>query len=171
MDESPEQPSAGPERSDLQAALARLTALRGDDLLLVASSVLFVVATFLPWYEATIGPLTFSNSAWNAGAPGVLAALCGLATAVLVVPSALGVWRIGRQSVAILAAVAAPATLFFTFLRLVINPPGFTISLPTVDLQIVSRGFGLWAGFALAIAMTVGAGRRYRALTHRPGAE
>lgn len=147
---------------DWEAILRRITALRGPDLMLVTTSVLYLVATFLPWYEATLGPLTISEGAWNAGGLGLIAALCGLASASVALSVALGIWRVGQQTVTLLEIVLAPATLLFTFLRLVIDPPGASLAQFTMGAVKIGRGFGLWAAFVLAIAMTVAAVAKYR---------
>ena len=137
--------------------------MRGHDRILLIASVGFVVATFLPWYEASIGPaVSVSDGAWNVGALGIMAALLGLGTATVSVLTAFGVWRIGREGPALLAIVLAPATLFFTFLRVVIDPPGAAITQFTFGLVTVSRGFGLWTALVLAIVMTVGAVKKFR---------
>lgn len=122
----------------------RIATLRGPDLILVVGSVLYVACTFLPWYEATIGPLSVTDGAWNVGALGVLAALFGIATAAVAVAASIGVWKIGPQSAALLEVALAPATLFFTFLRMVIDPPGAAITRFTLGFVKVGRGFGLW---------------------------
>lgn len=143
-----------------------MASLRGPDLIITASSTLFMLATFLPWYTATIGPLRLSEGAWNVGALGVMAALCGLATAVASLLVVLGFWRLGPHGFALLAVVLAPTTLFFTFLRLVIDPSTTAAQL-TLGLLRVGRGAGLWIAFALAIAMTVGAVQKFRAVAAR----
>ena len=168
MDQPPPDPTpAEPDPSgggpDWAALRERIGALRAPDRILMIASVGFVVATFLPWYEASIGPAVgVSDGAWNVGALGIMAALLGLGTAAVTVLTALGIWRIGRESSALLTILLAPATLFFTFLRLVIDPPGAAVTQLTFGFVKVSRGFGLWVAIVLAIVMTVGAVQKFR---------
>jgi hypothetical protein len=168
MDQPPPEPTpVEPDPSgggpDWAAVRERIGTLRGPDRILMIASVGFVVATFLPWYEASIGPaVSVSDGAWNVGALGIMAALLGLGTAAVAVLTTLGIWRIGRESAALLAILLAPATLFFTFLRLVIDPPGAVATQFTFGFVKVSRGFGLWVALVLAIVMTVGAVQKFR---------
>jgi hypothetical protein len=160
---TPVEPDPSGGRPDWAAVRERFGTLRGPDRILMIASVGYVVATFLPWYEASIGPaVSVSDGAWNVGALGVMAALLGLGTAAVTVLSTLGIWRIGRESSTLLAVLLAPATLFFTFLRSVIDPPGAAVTQFTFGFVKVSRGFGLWVALVLAIVMTVGAVQKFR---------
>jgi len=162
-EQSPHEPDPSKGGPDWAALRGRIGTLHGHDRILLIASVGYVVATFLPWYEASIGPaVSVSDGAWNVGALGIMAALLGLSTATVTVLTAFGIWRIGRESSALLAIVLAPATLFFTFLRLVIDPPGAAVTQFTFGFVKVSRGFGLWVAVALAIVMTVGAVQKFR---------
>lgn len=134
---------------------------------MMVGGVLFVITTFLPWYEASVGPLTVSESAWNVGVLGVMAALCGLITTAVAVASPLGLWRISTQTAALVGVVLAPATLVFTMLRTFIDPPGAAVTQFTFGFVEVSRGIGLWMALVLAVAMTVGAVQKYRAIALR----
>jgi hypothetical protein len=168
MDQSPlEPPPPEPDptrgRPEWAALRERIGAIRRPDRIVAIASVGYVVATFLPWYKASIGPAVgVSDGAWNVGALGIMAALLGLGTAAVTVPTTLGIWRIGRESSALLAILLAPATLFFTFLRLVIDPPGAAVTQLTFGFVKVSRGFGLWVALVLAIVMTAGAVQKFR---------
>ncbi|MEX2557127.1 MAG: hypothetical protein WEB06_16050 [Actinomycetota bacterium] len=168
MDQPPPEPTpAEPDPAgggpDWAALRERIGTLSAPDRILMVASIGYFVSTFLPWYEASIGPgVSVSDGAWNVGALGIMAALLGLGTAVVTVPTALGIWRIGRESSALLTILLAPATLFFTFLRLVIDPPGAAVTQFTFGFVKVSRGFGLWAALVLAIVMTVGAVQKFR---------
>lgn len=156
----PDPSGGGP---DWDAIRERFRTLRGPDRILMIASVAYVVATFLPWYEASIGPaVSMSDGAWNVGALGIMAALLGLGTAAVTVLTTLGIWRIGRESSALVAILLAPATLFFTFLRSVIDPPGAAVTRFTLGFVKVSRGSGLWVALVLAIVMTVGAVQKFR---------
>lgn len=168
MDQPPPEPTpAEPDPSgdglDWDALRERIGALQGPDRILIVASIGYVVATFLPWYEASIGPaVSVSDGAWNVGALGIMAALLGLGTAAVTTLTTLGIWRIGRESSALLVILLAPATLFFTFLRLVIDPPGADVTQFTFGFVKVSRGSGLWVAIVLAIVMTVGAVQKFR---------
>ena len=162
-EQSPHEPDpskGGPE----QAPLRERFAIRPTpDRILLVASVGYVIATFLPWYEVSIGPaVSVSDGAWKVGALGVMAALLGLGTAAVTVLSTLGIWRIGRESSALLAILLAPATLLFTFLRSVIDPPGAAVTQFTFGFVKVSRGSGLWVALVLAIVMTIGAVQKFR---------
>ena len=160
----PAGPSPEPISSD--GDIERVPRRIGDrspiDVVLIASGLLFVIATFLPWYEATVGPLSITESAWNVGALGLLAALCGVAAAAVAVAVPFGVWKISFQSAALVEIVLAPATLFFTFLRVVVGAPGDGVTEFTRGLIRVSRGIGLWGGLVLAAVMTAAAVQKYR---------
>jgi hypothetical protein len=163
LEPAPSEPDSSRGGPELAALRERIGAIHAPDRILVIASIGYVVATFLPWYKASIGPAVgVSDGAWNVGALGIMAALLGLGTAAVTVLTAFGIWRIGRESSALLAIVLAPATLFFTFLRLVIDPPGAAVTQFTFGFVKVSRGFGLWAALVLAIVMTVGAVQKFR---------
>ncbi|MGH2793179.1 MAG: hypothetical protein ACRDKG_02640 [Actinomycetota bacterium] len=156
-----------PAGSDGAAVRRRVSSLHPPEVLMIVSGALFVIATFLPWYEASVGPLTVSETAWNVGVLGVMAALCGLITTAVAIASPLGLGNISTQTAALVGVVLAPATLFFTMLRVLIDPPGAAVTQFTLGLVRVSRGIGLWGALVLAVAMTGGAVQKYRAVALR----
>ena len=88
-EQSPHEPDPSKGGPDWAALRGRIGTLDGHDRILLIASVGYVVATFLPWYEASIGPaVSVSDGAWNVGALGIMAALLGLSTATVTVLTA-----------------------------------------------------------------------------------
>jgi hypothetical protein len=85
-----------------------------------------------------------------------------VAAAAVAIGVPFGVWKISSQSAALLEIVLAPATLFFTFLRVVVGAPDDGVTEFTRGVIRVSRGVGLWGGLVLAAVMTVAAVQRYQ---------
>lgn len=148
----------GPEWSEMGRKVA---GARGPDLVLLVSGAVFVVATFMPWYRATIGRFSASDTAWGSGGLGVLAALLGIGATVVAVTAATGSKSLGSQSAGLLAMLLSIFALLFTFLRLVIRPPG-AAEIERVTQIEISRGIGLWLAFAAAIVMSYTGYRKYR---------
>lgn len=144
--------------------MGRVTATpRGPDLVLLIAGAVFLVATFLPWYRATFGRLSASDTAWGSGGLGVLAALFGIGAGVVAVMIASGSKNIGSQSAGLLALLLSGLALLFTFLRLVVRPPGAEeVERLSRGLVDISRGIGLWLALAAAIAMTIASYQKYR---------
>jgi hypothetical protein len=142
----------------------KVATARGPELILLIAGAAFLIATFLPWYRASVGRLTVSDHAWGSGGLGVLAAILGVGAMVVALMSVTGTKSLGSQSAGLLAFVLSVLALVFTFLRLVIRPEGASeIERLSGGLVDVSRGIGLWIGFAAAIVMTVAAYQKYRA--------
>ena len=163
----PDQPPGGPpppsgppqEFSDMSR---KVVAARGPDLILLIAGAVFLVATFLPWYRASVGPLIFSEHAWGGGGLGVLSALFGIGALVVAITAVSGSRAIGSQSAALLALVLSALALVFTFLRLVIRPKGSALAEQTFPGLDISRGIGLWLALVATIVMTFAAYQKYR---------
>lgn len=142
----------------------KVATARGPDLMLVIAGAVFFIATFLPWYKASVGRLSVSDTGWGSGGLGVLAALFGIGAAAVALMAVTGAKKLGSQSAGLLALVLSALALVFSFLRLVIRPQGAAdIERLSGGLVDVSRGIGLWLAFAAAIVMTVAAYQKYRA--------
>ena len=150
--------SGGPDWGEMKG---KLTATQGPDRMLMIAAVLFVIATFLPWYKVSVvGFVGGSENAWGLGGLGVLAAILGLGAAVLAVALALGSVKI--PSAPLLAVGLAGGTLLFTLLRFLFKPGGDAAILSSGVVKI-SRGFGLWAALVLALAMGVAGYQKFKA--------
>lgn len=139
----------------------KLTSARGPDQLLLISSLVFVVCTFLPWYRVKVGALSASDNAWSMGALGFLAALLGLATFVLAMLLVIGTVK-PSPSTAMATLGLAGVTLFFTLLRLLFEPGDDAEALSGGILK-VTRGIGLWIGIVAAVVMAVAAYQKFSA--------
>ena len=141
----------------------KVTAARGEDLVLLVASGVFLVATFLPWYRYTFGRLSASDTAWGSGGLAVFAALLGIGVGVVAVLATAGSKNLGPQSASLLALLLSALALLFTFLRIVIRPPDAEeIERQFRGLVDISRGIGLWLALAAAIAMTIASYQKYR---------
>jgi hypothetical protein len=129
----------------------------------VIAGALFFVATFLPWYRASIGQFSLTDRAWGSGGLGVLAALFGIGAAVVALMAVSGTKSLGSQSAGLLALVLSGLALVFTFLRFAIKPAGAEeVERASRGIVDISRGIGLWLALAAAIVMTVAAYQKYR---------
>lgn len=151
-----------PQPPDRTGMTKRVIAAGGPDLVFLVSSVLFVLASFMPWYRASFGRLSFSDSSWNLGGLGIFAALFGLGAAVVAVLVTTGTWRISAVNAGLLAVVLSSGTMFFTLLQ-VFMKPGSDVERTTLGLIKLTRGFGLWVALFLAVVMVVAAIRKFRA--------
>ena len=142
----------------------KVAGARGPDLMLLIAGGVFFIATFLPWYRASVGRLSVSDHAWGSGGLGVLAALLGVGATIVALMAVTGAKRLGSQSAGLLALLLSALALVFTFLRLVIRPEGSSdIERLSGGLVDISRGIGLWLALAAVIVMTVAAYQKYRA--------
>lgn len=142
----------------------KVAAARGPDLILLVAGAVFLVATFLPWYRASFGRFTVSDTGWGSGGLGILAALFGIAAAVIALMAVTGSKSLGSQSAGLLALVLSALALVFTLLRVLIRPQGSSeIEQLSRGLVDVTRGIGLWLAFAAAVVMTFAAYQKYRA--------
>jgi hypothetical protein len=148
----------------------KVAAAKGADLILLVAGLVFLVATFMPWYRlkftinvpGTRGIFT-SQNAWQSGGLGVLAALLGIGALAVVAAAALGSKGMSAQSTGLFAFTFAAAALAFTFLRLLIRPPGSgEAERLTHGAFQVTRGFGLLVALVAAIVMTLAGYRKYR---------
>ena len=132
-------------------------------MVMIVAGGLFLIATFLPWYRIRIGGLSASHTAWGSGGLGVLAALCGIAAGAVAAAVATRMMDVGAASAGLLEFVLSAAAAFFTFVRLVIRPPGTDAAIAlTRGLLHVSRGLGILFALLLAIVMTIVGYRTYR---------
>jgi hypothetical protein len=155
-------PSGGPP-SELSDMGRKVAAARGPDLMVLVAGAVFVVATFLPWYRASVGRFSVSDSAWGSGGLGVLAALFGIGVVIVALIGLSGSKSMSSQSAGLLAIVLSALALVFTFLRLAIRPQGAAdIERLSRGLVDISRGIGLWLAFVAAIVMTIAAYQKYR---------
>jgi hypothetical protein len=140
----------------------KVTAAQGPDRLIMIAGLLFLVATFLPWYRISVAGFgSASENAWGVGGLGVLAALLGAAAFALAVAIVVGVVK-QNPGTNLLMLVLAGGTLLFTLLRLVFEPGGEAEALTGGALK-VTRGIGLWGGIVLAAIMAFGAFQKYKA--------
>jgi len=154
----------GPPPPDFEASKQRAQKASGADMVMIVAGGLFLIATFLPWYRFRFGGvLTASRTAWGSGALGVLAALCGVAAAVIALLVALGSSGMSAASAGLGEFTLSAAALFFAFLRLVFRLPGTTFAEQVSrGFLHVNRGIGMWLGVLLAIVMTIAGYQKYR---------
>lgn len=156
-------PPGGPPVPEPAQVGRALPTPRGPDLVLLIASAVFLVATFLPWYRATFGRLSASDTAWGSGGLGVLAALFGVGAGVVAVMIASGAKKIGPRNAGLYALLLSSLALLFTFGRLILRPPGAEeVERLSRGLVDISRGIGLWLALAAAIAMTFASYQKYR---------
>ena len=142
----------------------KVVGARGPDLILVVAGAVFLVATFFPWYRATVGRFSVSDTAWGSGGLGVLASLFGVGALIVALMAVTGTKSLSSGSAGLLALVLSALALVFTLLRLTIRPQGSgDIERLTRGLVDVTRGIGLWLALVAAMVMTVAAYQKYRA--------
>jgi hypothetical protein len=146
----------------------KLKATQGPDRMLLITGLLFVIATFLPWYKlsfkAGLVSTSGSGNAWKVGGTATLAGLLGWATLIFAVVVIAGVIK-SSPSFGTISLVLAGGTLLFTLLRFLFKP-GSGLGSTTIlgrTVFTITRGFGLWAALVLAVLMTVAAFQKYSA--------
>jgi hypothetical protein len=167
MDQPPTQPPMGGSKPpDFGEMGDKLKAAQGPDRLLLIAGVLFLIATFLPWWRVRVAGFgAASENAWGVGGLGVLAALFGLATLVFAAAAITGALK-PNPSFGLMALALAGGTLLFTLLRFLFKPGG-SASTAAEALSRgaikISRGIGLWGGIVFAILMAIAAFQKYQA--------
>jgi hypothetical protein len=115
----------------------------------LAAAVLLLIDTFLPWYHASIGPISASLSGWHQ-----------LGTVAWVLLLALLIWEAAR--VTNMAPVSAgKADLYSSLLALAVVAVGAVFCIQR--LADGSLGVGFWLGVVLLIALGVTAYRAFQA--------
>lgn len=155
MDQPPGTPppatpgGGGPDWGEMKGKLA---AARGPERLILIGGVLFFIDSFLPWYgvSGSIAGIGFSANAkgWSSGGLAVIAILLGLAAALLVLASTVGM-QLPVQATGQLLLGLCGGALVFVLLRL-ITETNFT-------------KFGLYLAIVFTAVMTYGAWQRYKA--------
>ena len=149
---------------DWQDMGRKVAGARGPDLVLVIAGGVFLVATFLPWYRASVGRFSVSDTGWGSGGLAVLAALFGIGALAVALMAVSGSKSMGSQSAGLLTLVLSSLALLFTFLRFALKPEeAEEVERLSRGLVDISRGIGLWLGLGATIVMTIAAYQKYRA--------
>jgi hypothetical protein len=122
-------------------ARTRLTESSPARKVLLVSSLVFVVDTFLAWQKVCFGDVCGSATAWHG--VGIVAALLGIAVLVLEVLRLFGIeLHLDRGTEARVVAALAVGTLVFTVIKFLVHNE--------------FRAYGTWIGLIAAAIIAVG---------------
>lgn len=126
--------------ADARSVQEKLSNASSSSKMLLAGSVVFIIASFLAWQSVSIGEFSASANGWHG--VGVIAALCAIAVLAIEVAHLAGVQfpLEAKLEGAIVAALAA-GILLFTIIKIIDDDLG---------------AYGRWIGLIAAIVATAG---------------
>jgi hypothetical protein len=117
----------------------------GEGLAWVAA-LIFTLSTFMGWYSGTIDGLKVSALGWDAGVPGKLVLVVGLATLALLTLRATGVSLPPSLPVGMVIAVLGAIGTTVVLIRLIVIPD---------DYIGFGRSVGIWISLVSAVLLIV----------------